>query len=50
MLKELDIDTSDAPASGLLREYAAAKEQQKWDAAHAECSDMRGESTPKLSQ
>jgi len=32
MLDELGIDTSDAPESGSLVEYAAKKEQQSWEA------------------
>jgi len=32
MLNELGIDTSDAPESGSLKEYAAKKEQQSWEA------------------
>lgn len=32
MLDELGIDTSDAPESGSLVEYAAMKEQQSWEA------------------
>ena len=32
MLDELGIDTSDAPESGSLKEYAAKKEQQSWEA------------------
>lgn len=32
MLNELGIDTSDAPESGSLKEYAAKKEQQRWEA------------------
>jgi len=32
MLNELGIDTSDAPENGSLKEYAAKKEQQSWEA------------------
>lgn len=32
MLNELGIDTSDAPEIGSLKEYAAKKEQQNWEA------------------